>query len=74
MTPEQFIKVLRGFLKRKYFHPFTLELVSGSRIEVNHPEALWLEKELIVCRSTSGVQSVFAYESVVRFIDATGIS
>lgn len=74
MTRAQFLAVLRAFLKRKYFHPFTLELDSGSRIEVNHPEALRLEKELIVCRSTSGVQSVFEYESVVRFIDATGIS
>lgn len=72
MTRENFETVFRTFSNRRPFPPFTLELVSGSRIEVNHPEALTLHEELIVYKSTRGVWSVFEYGSVIRFIDSTG--
>ena len=74
MTPENFKLVLGEFLKRKAFEPFTLEMVSGSRVEVNHPEALTLYKHLVVCVSTSRCRTVFEYAGVVRFIQGTGIS
>ncbi len=74
MTPNNFKEVLRGFLRLTPFRPFTLELVSGSRIEVNHPEALTLYDELVVCLSTSDIRNVFEYAAVVRFIGGTGIS
>jgi hypothetical protein len=32
--------LLGAFSRRKPWKPFTLELVSGSRVEVNHPESL----------------------------------
>jgi hypothetical protein len=41
-------------------------------MEVNHPEALTLQEHWIVSSSSRGVRSVVEYESVVRFIDATG--
>jgi hypothetical protein len=74
MTPESFKVVLAKLLERRPFTPFTLELVSGSRIEVNHPEALTLYEHLVVCVSTSTRRSVFEYASVVRFIEGTGVS
>lgn len=72
MTREDFQKVLDAFCKRMPFRPFTIELVSGSHIEINHPEALRQHDDLLVYKSTSGIQSVFGYESIIRFIDATG--
>jgi hypothetical protein len=72
MTPDNFQVVLRMFLKPKPFRPFTLELFNGSRLEVTHPEALTLYKELVVFNSTTGIHSVLEYAAVVRFIDGTG--
>jgi hypothetical protein len=72
MTQKDFQKVLTAFCKRSPFRPFTLELLNGSRVEVNHPEALRQQGDLLIYKSTSGIQSVFGYESVIRFIDSTG--
>lgn len=71
MTREQFQLALRAFYKRKPFQPFQLELISGSRVGVSHPEALTIQHELLVHRNTQGTHSVFSYESVVRFVDGT---
>jgi hypothetical protein len=59
--------------KRRPWRPFTLELINGSRIEVNHPEAVTLGKELFVVRASSGLLNYLDYASVVRFILATGV-
>jgi hypothetical protein len=65
--------VLRAFLALRPFQPFTLELISGGRLEVNHPEALeFYPDDLIMCKSTMGTRSVFEVASVIRFITATG--
>jgi hypothetical protein len=73
MTQDNFDRVLRAFLALSPFRPFTLELVSGSRVEVNHPEALESRAGgLIMCKSTMGTRSVFEVASVIWFITATG--
>lgn len=64
----------KAYCDRKPFQPFTLELESGSRIEINHPEAVTFKEDVIVCKSTRGIRSALECTSVVRFIDATGIS
>ncbi len=74
MTSENFARAWKGFSERQPFRPFTLELASGSRIEINHPEAVTFDEELIICKATRGIRSVIECASVVRFIDATGIS
>jgi hypothetical protein len=75
MTQDNFDKILRAFLALKPFRPFTLELVSGGRVEVNHPEALKLYASgLIACKSTMGNRSVFEVDSIIRFITATGVT
>jgi len=72
MTPENFEKVLHGYLDRAPFRPFTIELLNGSRVEVNHPEALTLRKDLVVYKSSRGMYGVFECSAVARFLDATG--
>jgi hypothetical protein len=72
MKKENFEKVLQVFLGRRPFHPFSLELTNGTRLEVNHPETLELRTEMVICNSTTGIRSIFENEMVVRFITATG--
>lgn len=73
MTQENFRRLLQLFLAQKPFRPFTLELVSGGRIEVNHPEALEVHSNgLLVCFSTTRTRSMFEVGSVVRFVTVTG--
>ncbi|MBL8795318.1 MAG: hypothetical protein JNM56_15540 [Planctomycetia bacterium] len=75
MTPANFNRVVRRFNQRTPFHPFTLELLSGARLEVNHPEAMRVYRNgLIRVRSSSSVYSVFEVTEIVRFISATGIT
>lgn len=75
MTWDSLEMALRAFYKRRPFQPFTLELASGSRIEVNHPEVLRRHRDtdLLLYRSTSGLHSIFDCGSVVRLIGGTGI-
>ena len=74
MTQDSFDRLLRGFLGRQPFRPFTVEMVSGSRIEVNHPEALTQEGNIFVCSSSRGLKSYFECHGVARFIDTTGVA
>jgi hypothetical protein len=73
ITRDNFLRLWNAFAKRRPWKPFTLELVSGSRLEVNHPESVTLGPELFIVRATSGVRNYLDYASVVRFIDATGV-
>ena len=40
MEAEAFERSLRVFVRRTPFQPFVVELVSGTRLQVDHPEAL----------------------------------
>jgi hypothetical protein len=40
MADTNFEGALRAFRRRTPFRPFTVELVSGDRFQVDHPEAL----------------------------------
>lgn len=72
MTQDNFTKLLTAFLQRKPWRSFTIELISGALIEVNHPESL-TPGEIITVLSTSGLRVYFDFSSVTRFIDATGV-
>lgn len=72
MSPGNLDKVVRAFRDRVPFRPFTIELVNGSRIEVNHPEALTLHRDLVVYKSSRGMAGVFECSAGARVLDATG--
>jgi hypothetical protein len=40
MTPDTFASALRMFLRRRPFRRFLLELHTGERLDVMHPEAV----------------------------------
>ena len=65
---------LLALTRRRPFRPFTVELVSGERIEVDHPEALVYRHGLAVYISPEGVPALFDHEGVSQLIGDTASS
>ena len=68
MTTDHFDRSLRAFQQRRPFQRFTVELVSGDRIQVDHPEALVVRDGVAVYIARGGVPSLFDHESVSQFV------
>jgi hypothetical protein len=68
MVPKAFERSLRALAHRRPFRPFTVELVSGDRIAVDHPEALVFRGRVAVYVSSKGVPSIFDHEGVSQLI------
>jgi hypothetical protein len=66
MTTEHFEQTLRAFQKRAPFQPFTVELVSGFRFQVDHPEALVIRAGSGVFVAADGTPTLFDHESVAQ--------
>jgi hypothetical protein len=66
MVAQHFEHVLRTFQKRQPFKSFSVELMSGTRIEVDHPEALVLRGGVAVYIDSAGVPVLFDHHSVGR--------
>jgi hypothetical protein len=68
MTEENFERTLRAFHRQRPFRSFTVELVSGDRVEVDHPEAMVLRGGVAVFVASDGSPSVFDHEGVSQII------
>ena len=68
MNPEHFERTLRSFRRRTPFRPFTVEIVSGHRFQVDHPEALVLRDGVAVFVAAGGVPTLFDHESVSQVV------
>jgi hypothetical protein len=64
MTIDNFDRTLRAFQRRSPFKAFTVELVSGHRFQVDHPEALVLRDGVAVFVAKGGVPVLFDHEGV----------
>ena len=67
MDSTNFEGSLRAFQKRTPFRSFTVALVNGEQIVVDHPEALVLRGGIAVYVSSSGAPTLFDHESVSEF-------
>jgi hypothetical protein len=74
VTAEHLQTTLRGFQRRTPFHPYIVEVVSGDRITVDHPEALVVRGGVGVFVSAQGAPSIFDHEGVAQVIAAPGES
>jgi hypothetical protein len=72
MEPESFERSLRAFSRRVPFQAFAVELVSGTRITVDHPEALVFRGGLAVYIDPHGTPTLFDHESVSKLAGANG--
>jgi hypothetical protein len=64
MTAEHFQTTIRAFQRRSPFKPYVVELVSGDRVHVDHPEALVIRSGVGVYVNAAGAPSIFDHEGV----------
>jgi hypothetical protein len=74
MTTEYFQTTIRGFQRRSPFQPYVVELVSGNRILVDHPEALVVRGGVGVFVNAAGAPAIFDHEGVAQIVAASGES
>ena len=74
MTAEHFQTTIRAFQRRTPFQAYLVELVSGDRVRVDHPEALVVRGGGAVFVSVDGAPVIFDHEGVSQVIatPATG--
>jgi hypothetical protein len=70
MTTDNFRKVLLAFLHRRPFKPFTVELNTGIRFEIDAPDATVVREGVAVFIAPGFVPTYFDQESVTQIIDA----
>jgi hypothetical protein len=68
MTAENFQNALEALRQRQPFRPFTIELVSGARYEVDFPGALASRDGVAMFIAPGGAPVLFDHESVSQFI------
>jgi hypothetical protein len=71
MTADNFDRSLRAFQRRRPFRSFTVELVSGDRFHVDHPEALIVRDGVAVFVANGGIPTLFDHEGVSQFVGET---
>jgi hypothetical protein len=68
MLPENFDNTLNLFMGRKPFQPFTVALVNGDRLEVDHPKSLAWRDGVAIYIAPGGIPTIFDHEGVNQFI------
>ena len=64
MTAEHFDGLLNGLRKSQPFQIFTIELTTGRRFEIDHPDALIARYGVAVFMAPGGIPIWFDHESV----------
>jgi hypothetical protein len=70
MTSENFDRALQGLRDVQPFRVFAVELNSGKRFEVDHPQALVVRDGVAVFVAPGGVPILFDHDSVNQIIVA----
>jgi hypothetical protein len=68
MQETQFERSLRAFQRQTPFRSFTVALVNGDRVQVDHPEALVVRGGTAVFLSADGTPMLFDHSSVRQFV------
>jgi hypothetical protein len=69
MTKRIFETTLKAYQIRRPFKPFLVELVSGTTLEIRHPEGLITQRGAAVYVNGDGEITIFDAEGVARFAD-----
>ena len=70
MTAEHFETTLETLMALRPFKPFTIELNTGQRIQIDHPGALlWNRTDTSIFRSPGGPLVFFDHDSVNQIIN-----
>ena len=68
MSPKNFENSLQAFQRQVPFRSFTVELVSGDRLRIDHPEALVIRAGVAVFIDAKGVPTLFDHDGVSQLI------
>ena len=71
---NSFDRTLGALARRSPFRSFIVELVSGTRVEVDHPEALVFRGGVAVYIAPNGTPTLSDHEGVSQFIGVTEAS
>ncbi len=70
MTAEHFDETLGVLMSRQPFKPFTIELITGHRYEVDGPHSTAFKEGAAVLLAPGGVPVFFDHESVSQIINS----
>jgi hypothetical protein len=65
---DTFDNTMRIFKYRKPFRPFTVALVSGERLEVDHPDAVVFRDGVGLFVGPGGVPAIFDWDGVCQIV------
>lgn len=68
MDQATFDSTIRVFKHRTPFQPFTIAMVNGDRLEIDHPDALALRDGIGLFAAPGGVPVVFDHEGVCQVV------
>lgn len=68
MDGDTFDGTIRAFKHRRPFRPFTVAMVSGNRLEVDHPDALAVRDGVALFAGPDGVPLIFDHEGVSQIV------
>jgi len=71
MEAVAFERALRAFSQRKPFQPFVVEMVSGTRLQIDHPEALISRGPVAVHIDKNYEYTLFDHSRVSTMTSAT---
>jgi hypothetical protein len=68
MSAEHFQTTIKSFQRRAPFHAFFVEMLSGDRVRIDHPEALIISGGVAVFVTAEGAPVIFDHEGVSQII------
>jgi hypothetical protein len=68
MDRETFTNTIQAFKHLSPFRPFTVSMVNGDRLEVDHPDALAVRDGMALFAAPGNVPVIFDHEGVSQVI------
>lgn len=68
MDRGTFEATVMSYKRRRPYQPFTLELVNGGRVEIDHPDAIALREGMAFYIAPGRIPHFFDHEGVCRII------
>jgi hypothetical protein len=68
MTADHLQELVELLVEKRPFHPFTIELVGGELVEIDHPRAMIARDGNAFVMKPGGVPAWFDHDSVLQVI------
>ena len=68
MDRDTFDATIRAFKHRALFRPFTVAMIDGDRLEVDHPDVLAVRDGVALFAGPGGIPVIFDHEGVSQII------